>query len=222
MSKRPSVVDLHLPELRPELPHGTEAGEQRLDGGGVAGGLERLLGVLDCGRDARKPLCQLTGRARAGEAGQPANRVVDAVEHRLLLPVHLPGDGRLHELEGRGGRAGQRQQLRHALALVHAARFGADLGVGPPEQWIVRRQIDRQKPAGGRRPLGGTGEAADEVVLLRLPRSEPFLDLFGILCRVGGELERLARDDRRRLVVLAAAVPVGPRARGSHRAGSSG
>ena len=56
----------------------------------------------------------------------------------------LPGNRRLDELERRRRRTGQRQQLRHALALVHAARFGADLGVGASEQRVVLRQIDRR------------------------------------------------------------------------------
>ena len=63
-----------------------------------------------------------------------------------------------------------------------------------------------------RRARPALPKPAAEVELLRLPRTQPVLDLLGILRRIAGELEGFARDHRGRLMMLAAAVPVGPQA----------
>ena len=64
-----------------------------------------------------------------------------------LVALQLARQRRLDELIRRRRRTGQRQQLRHPLTLVHAARFGADLGVGLPQERIVRREIEPKRPS---------------------------------------------------------------------------
>src|SRR5439155_5046645 len=48
-------------------------------------------------------------------------------------------------------------------------------------------------------------ESGEDVELLRLPRVQTAADLIRIFLGIGGELDRVTRDDRRRLVMLPAA-----------------
>ena len=100
--------------------------------------------------------------------------------------------------------SGQEQQLRRALALVHRPRFEAEFRVREAQRGVEARDV-------GRHFIGRVGRMVRrERVLVgaevahRLPRTEPFLDLLGILRGIAGGLERLARQLRRRLVMEAA------------------
>ncbi len=144
----------------------------------------------------------------AREAGQAR---VDAVEERRVALLLQPGNRALHQLVSRARRARQREQLRHPLCLVVAARAAADLRVRLAEQRVVARRVHRgQLRARGRGRLAREPEAARVVELLRPPRPQALADLLGELRRVAGRQERLARDDGRRLVVLPAALSVRP------------
>ena len=138
--------------------------------------------------------------SKAGE------RRVNRVEQAVLIAVLLARDRRLGHPVGRRQRPRQRQQLRHALAFVHAARLGADLRVGLAKQRVVGRKTDRQRVGRllGIR-VGGTAEAGHEIELLRLPRTQPLANLLGVPRRVAGQGEGFARQSRRGLVMLAAA-----------------
>ena len=103
---------------------------------------------------------------------------------------------------------------------MHAARFAGDLVVGAAEHRIelraageVQRSSALQAPghaaARGRTCRTAAGRSRRRVVeLLRLPRAQAFLDLFGELRRIGRRAKRFERQPRRGLVMLAAAVAV--------------
>ncbi len=135
--------------------------------------LESPLRQLDRIVDFAKTIDEILRRSWAGKLREARNAGVDAVEKRRLITLHLTGQRRLDELIRRRGRTGQRQELRHALALVHAPRFGADLGVGLAKQRIVRREVQPEDLRS--RCLIASGPALVEVVLLRLPRAQPVL-----------------------------------------------
>ena len=140
-----------------------------------------------------------------------------------VIKVERPGSGdagrqhRLDELKARGRWPWQRQQLRHPLALVHAARLSPDLGPGAAEQSVVLGFVERQQFCVSSRPLR-SAEVAPVVILLRLPRVQSGLDLLRVLRRVPSQLEGVLTDDRRRLVVLATAVAVRPQTEDDVRA----
>ena len=103
----------------------------------------------------------------------PSNRSSGATP---CSPIAVSSNGRC----GRR-RAGEQQQLRRALALVHAARLEAELGVGAAEHRIEFAGADAQQIARHRSArLAGPDEAVSAEHALRLPRPQPFLDLFGI------------------------------------------
>jgi hypothetical protein len=156
------------------------------------------------------PVSSRGGRG-PGELRQAGDRKVDAVIEVAIRPRQSTGQRRFHELQNGVRWSRQRQQLRHALALVHAARLGADLGVGATEQRIVAGEIDRDRrgrASGSRRNAAAAEPLCRQVQLLRLPRAEAGLHLFGILGRIGGELECFAGEHGRRLVMLAATLSV--------------
>src|SRR4030095_11784933 len=123
----------------------------------------------------------------------------------LFLRLALRLDRRLRELvlDDEGSRQGE--QLAKALALVHRARFAADLCPGAPEQRVVRVAVD------GHQVLGRRGAAALEhavpprlIQLARLPRTEPVAQLIGVPGGIARRLVRLRRKASGRLVVLPA------------------
>src|SRR4029079_15133730 len=100
-----------------------------------------------------------------------------------VWPRPAAGQRRFDELQNRVRRSGQREQLRHALTLVHAARFGPDFRVGTPEQRIVAREIERdrgRRSRWSRRNTAAAESLCGQVQLLRLPRTETALQLLGI------------------------------------------
>src|SRR5205085_5588831 len=121
--------------------------------------------------------------------------------------AHAPGSAAATE-SATAGRRRQRQQLRHALALVHAARFSGDLVVGAAEHGIELRaaseiQDGRRFGAGGLADTGittGTTEAGGVIKLLRLPRTQAVRDLLGESIRIRGSAERFRTQPRRGLV----------------------
>ena len=171
---------------------------------------------------------------------------VDAVEQGGFVFADLSREAALHELiaaatasaaastSAAGSR--QRRQPAHALALVIAARIGADFGVGAAEQRIVRRGIDRRQlhrrgrglrgrgrslgRLGGRRARSaapassaratGSAQARAEVQFFRLPGTQSLADLFGVHRRVAGGAIAFAGQDRGGFVraVAAAALNV--------------
>ena len=108
----------------------------------------------------------------------------------------------------------QRDQLRRALALVHAPREAPELRVGGAEQGVVAAQVHRRharirrRPAAESRRAGAPAERKSDPVieLLRLPGSKPLGDLLRETIRIGGGMPSLVRKHRRRLVMLAAAA----------------
>ena len=215
------VVQAHRREAAAQAAHGAETAGQRahrrataLPGGGGAG-------IGHQAGDGRQRLHERRRRLRTGEPGQAGQPRIDAVEHLGVGPGDAAGQhGVAQAVAARtAGRtealrhAGQRQQLRHALALVHAARFTGDFVAGAAEHGVVglaagelqqRRRPLALRPAAATRPA----EAGGVVELLRLPRLQTGLDLVGERAGVCRQAERLERDPRRRLVVLAAALAV--------------
>src|SRR5581483_8996189 len=125
---------------------------------------------------------------------------VDAVEERRLV-VRLAAERRLDLLIRRHGRTRQRQQLRHALTFVHAARFGPDFRIRLAEERVVDGEVNPRQWS-CRQLLTLKAEPSQLVQLLWLPRAESVFDLIRILRRVAGDLPRVARDDGRCLVML--------------------
>src|SRR6185503_15226018 len=134
---------------------------------------------------------------------------VDAVEERRLVLVLLAGDRRVDQLIRRAPlpttaasallHARNARQPVRALALVIAARIGANLGVGAAEQLVVSRRVDagqvsrRSRRSRRRRTAASADDTASAGVieLLRLPRAKPFRDLIRIPGRVTRRLVRL-------------------------------
>ena len=81
---------------------------------------------------ARPVTRSLGGRAPANLA-RPA-MLVSTPSNSDRSQIHLAGNRGRRELERGGRRSGQREQLRLSLALVHAARLGANLRIRPAEQ----------------------------------------------------------------------------------------
>ena len=132
---------------RPQL------GKTVLDGRGGAGvvtGVERDLGALGIVDDGFEPCRQRLGRFGSGKLRHRRQAGVHAIEQRRFFFPHLSGDGSVHELvtataASAAPPAGHSRQHSHStrpLTLVHAARVGADLGVGAPQKRIVRRGVD--------------------------------------------------------------------------------
>ena len=167
----------------------------------------------------------------AGVLRQRVQAGVDAIEKGRFVFADLPRETALHELiatatasaaastSAAGSR--QRRQPAHALALVIAARIGADLGVGAAEQRIVRRGIDRSQlhrrgrglrgwgrslwRLGGRRARSAapassaratrSAKVRAEVEFFRLPGTQALADLFGVHRRVAGGAVAFAGQD---------------------------
>src|SRR5690606_1462264 len=106
--------------------------------------------------------------------------------------------------------AGQRVQLRHALALVHAARLRPDLVVRAAEQRVEVVAVDGADLFWRRVHRHAAEEGRGVVELRGLPGLEALGDLLGKHRGVGRGTKGLGRDDRRRLVVLTAAARVIP------------
>ena len=207
----------HVREPRAQVAHRPQAGHHRLARARHPRGLEPLERRA---RLTRKPGQRAPEPGRgilAGKAHEPFEGSVHSVEQRGFRHLPLSRNGGLGEPIAYAGRAGrQRDQLRHALALVHAARTAADLRVGGAEQRIVAAEVHRGQVRIRRRPeaeAGRTGAHPErktdpEVELPRLPGRQPLGDLLREAVRIGGGVPRLAGEHRRRLVVLAAAAPL--------------
>ena len=173
---------------------------------------------VGCGSsDALQRQDELVRRIIAGEAREPCYGGVHTVEQGGLVRRRVPCNGRLGEAIAPAGRAGrQGDELPHALALVHAAREAADLRPGRAEQRVVTTEIDRRHVRVARRTEAESRrtdthaerEPDAEVELPRLPGSQPLGDLLRKARRIRGGVPRLARQHRRRLVMLAAAAPL--------------
>ena len=209
------LVDGHRAELAAESAHGRQSVEERLDRRFIIAGIETPLRRLHGGRHACQSFCEIFWRPRAGEPRETGQTGVDAVEERRLVLLHLPGKRRLDQLV-RGLRRGrrQREELAHALTLVHAPRFGPDFRIGLSEQPVVDARVDARDAAGGLR-LSGKAEPGAVIQLHRLPRTQAVLDLPGIFRRIAGELVCVARDDGRRHMMLASRIASGWQ-RGDH------
>ena len=159
-------------------------------------------GVGDGRQAGRQGRWHLTGHVTR----QAWHARVEAVEERRVALLLQPGNRALDELVSSARGARQRQQLRHALRLVIAARAAADLGVRLAQERVVRACVDRgQLRTRGRRRLAGEPEAAGVVELLRLPGPQAFADLFGESGGIAGREKGLPRDDGGGLMVLPAA-----------------
>ena len=140
-----------------------------------------------------------------GDVPMPSNSVASSLV--LLARHHGVHEPVLHDPWAR-----QREQLAEALALVHRARFAADLGVRLPEQRVVDVvAVDRDEMSRRRRLVALEHAVVRRLVdLPRLPGAQPCLDLIGIPRRIARGAERFGADARGRLMMLAAAGAVGP------------
>src|SRR5262249_26828406 len=77
---------------------------------------------------------------------------------------------------------------------------------GVAEQMVVAGEIDRQLLRCWRRRFARAAEADREIKLLRLPGTQPFFDLLRIPGGIGCGFERFVRENRGRLMVLAASA----------------
>ena len=216
-------------ETRAQVAHRLEAGHRRLAGAGHPRGLEPLERLARVMRQPCQRARQLGRRTRAGEAREPGDRRIHAVEQGRLVRLLLPRNGRLDESVAPAGRAGrQRHQLGRALTLVHAARAAPDLRVRGAEQRVVAAQIHRGQVRVRRRPeaeprrAGAHAErkAGAVVELLCLPGRQSRGDLVGETVGIGRGVPGLVGEHRRRLVMLAAAAS--PRGQGGNDVGTDG
>src|SRR5262249_23488113 len=145
--------------------------------------VEALLRGLHGLLDRAQALGEILRWLRARPFRETRQARVDAVEERRLVLLHLRRQRRFDELVGRRRRGrGQREQLSHTLALVHAACFGADVGVRLPEQRVVDTSVYSGEVTLGQL-LAGEAEPCELIELLRLPGAEAVLDLIGIFRR---------------------------------------
>jgi len=190
----------HLVEL------GALAGHQRIVGqarqGGAGAQQQGHDGVRAIGLELARRLREQRGRRRTARHACPGQ--VDAVEEIPLGGLAEAGLERVGERAAPLGRA-------EALALVHAAALAGDLGVGAPEQWVVRAEVHAHAPGDRVRPLGSEAEDVPHQAS-RLPRPHP-AQLLREARRVGGGGEGLLGQDPRGGVVPVPAGPVGGEAR---------
>ncbi len=198
------LVDRHASKLRAQDANGVEARQQRRDSPVVISGVEPLLRRAHLRGDRSQPVDEIFRWTRAGILRERGDGRIDAVGEQLLVAILLTGNRRFDERVRPRRRAGKREQLRHALALVHAARLSADFRVRAAEQFVVDRRVDpaQLRTAGFRR----LAEPGRPVVLLRLPGPQAFSDLLGILRRIRRELRGIVRNHGRRVVMQAAVV----------------
>ena len=206
----------HAAERRAQAAHRLQPRNQRRAGAGHAGRLELPERGARLARQRPQPAGQGVGQTGAGQPRKAFDRGVDTVEQGGLNGGPRPRQRRVRQAELRAGRGGgQRDQLRHPLALVHAPRPAADLGVRAAEQRVVAAEIDgRQRrvrvhagPETGRPDPDAERKTGLEVELRRLPGPQAGGCLLRKTRWIGGGGERLARQDRRRLMVLPAVLP---------------
>ncbi len=224
------VAQAHRGELASERAQRREARLNRHGRAGVIAAVECHLRLHGLVHDRREARLQRIGRCRAGVLRDSGERQVDVVEDRRLVLLHLAGDRRVDQLiltaaaeAASAAEARQRRQTRGALTLVITVRVGADLGVGPAEQFVIdggidsrdfdarrrfrRRCISPTRPASSSTPTcPNHAEAGGEVQLARLPRAQALAQLLGIHRRIAGDFVRFADEHRRRFVRAIAAA----------------
>ena len=133
----------HAAERRAQAAHPRQSRSQRRAGAGHAGRLEFQERLTRVTRQRRQPAGQRVWRIGAGQPREPFNRRIDTVKQGSLAGGPRSGEHRIGQAILRAGlTGGQRNQLRHPLALVHAPRAAADLRVRAAEQLIVTAEID--------------------------------------------------------------------------------
>src|SRR4029079_19807603 len=163
-----------------------------------------LFRSLHAGADGLKANHEIRGRLWTCVLCEAGQARIDAVKHVLRSNTRCSNDAVLQPVGARRRRAGQHQQLRCALALVHAAGFESELRVALAEQRIEFVRYSTKEIRRCRRGLRlksfGTKHS------FRLPGAKPFADLFRITRRIGGGPECLERETRRGLMVLSTAA----------------
>ena len=213
-----AVRERHPAQPRAQGAYPLQAGHHRLPRAGHALRLEpreRLASVpgqrVQAAREPRR-------RVGARKARQARNGRVHAGEERRFAVGGGAGQRRFRQPVLPAGRRGrQGDELRHALALVHAPGPAADLRVRRAEQRVVPAEIHGGQTGVRRRPRvepGRRGADAErkpdpEVELGGLPWMQSRRDMLRKARRIGRGEERLARQNRRSLVVLSAEPPLG-------------
>src|SRR5215469_2252527 len=148
------IGKIHGVELRAQATNGGKARFDGCDGAGIVAGREGALREFRIVENGGKSGGQFLRRlwrvfGGGGDAG------VDAVDQRFLRLVLFAGDGGFHELvaaataAAAAGHGKARNHAAHALALVEAARVGADLLVSAAEERIISGSVDGRQLDGG-------------------------------------------------------------------------
>jgi hypothetical protein len=154
-------------------------------------------------------VCSAAGGRGPAKRPSPVEPRVDPLEERRGRNGRLARDGVAQPVDAPGRGARQRQQLRHPLALVHAARLGADLAVRAAEQRVERRAGTStwSGVAGFCCARGPKPDASVQNTRVACQGRSPCLDLIGETGRIRRRAERLDRQLRRGLVMLPAPFP---------------
>ena len=132
------------------------------------------------------------------------NAVEDVLRRRLALDVR-------EVVERRAAARGRAL----ALALVHGAALGGDLGVGLAERGVVFAHVNAQELVGVLRLLAGAEVEGVPEQALRLPNLD-VLELFGEARGVARRVEGFAGEDGRGGVVAVSALARRGEARDDH------
>ena len=190
-----------------DVAHVPQAGDERRDRAERSLRRHALDRGADVAREAGQQRPQRFGRRGAGKPGETVQADVDAGEE-IRGRGGVAIDERVLQAVGPRLRlAGEQQQLRRALALVHRPRLEPDLGIRAPERRVEAGDLRRHHVGRARRRLRRERGFVGAEITHRLPRPQAVLDLFGILRGIGGGAKGFTRQLRRGLVMESARLP---------------